>query len=80
MFSYLREYFRRKPVAAAALGGGVYAAAGSLAGALAGLKVGSVGWLAVLFGWPVIPIAALVLGVNVFGYDIGDWDGDRYDY
>ena len=91
MLTHFREYFDRKTVAAIgtggaiALGAGAYAVAGALIGWGLGFKVGTTGWFVLLFGWPVLPLLALGLGFGVFGrgifgYDLGDWEGERYDY
>ena len=89
MFSTFREHFNGKTAGAVAIGGaslvglGAYASAGAAIGWLLGFKIGSVGWFAVMLGWPVLPFAACVLGLlglSVLGHDLGDWCGDSYDY
>ena len=89
MFSTFREHFNGKTAGAVAIGGasltglGAYVSIGVVLGWLLGFEVGSVGWFIMLFGWPALPVVAFLLGflgLNILGHNLGDWEGDHYDY
>ena len=91
MISHFREYFDEKTVGtlsiagATLLGVGIYATVGATVGWKLGFPIGSREWFATLIAWPALPIVVLgllfgVFGRGPFGHDLGDWNGERYDY